>query len=121
MNAMSTDETLTWIIEDMDTGAKNHDIDWSFTQGDLVKVRVSNDRNSAHPMQHPLHFHGQRFIVLATDGTPNDNYQWKDTALIPQGKIVDILVDMSNPGTWMAHCHIAEHLHSGMMFNFTVK
>jgi FtsP/CotA-like multicopper oxidase with cupredoxin domain len=21
---------------------------------------------------------------------------------------------------WMAHCHIAEHLQSGMMFSFTV-
>jgi copper chaperone CopZ len=22
--------------------------------------------------------------------------------------------------TWMAHCHIAEHMHSGMMFSFSV-
>jgi suppressor of ftsI len=29
-------------------------------------------------------------------------------------------VDVTNPGTWMAHCHIAEHLHSGMMLSFTV-
>jgi FtsP/CotA-like multicopper oxidase with cupredoxin domain len=28
---------------------------------------------------------------------------------------------MSNPGTWMAHCHIAEHLNTGMMFNFVVE
>jgi len=34
---------------------------------------------------------------------------------------MDILVEMSNPGTWMAHCHIAEHLHSGMMFHFVVE
>jgi FtsP/CotA-like multicopper oxidase with cupredoxin domain len=27
---------------------------------------------------------------------------------------------MSNPGEWMVHCHIAEHLHAGMMFSFTV-
>jgi FtsP/CotA-like multicopper oxidase with cupredoxin domain len=28
---------------------------------------------------------------------------------------------MSNPGIWMIHCHIAEHLEGGMMFSFEVK
>jgi FtsP/CotA-like multicopper oxidase with cupredoxin domain len=27
---------------------------------------------------------------------------------------------MSNPGDWMMHCHIAEHLHAGMMLKFNV-
>ncbi len=71
-------------------------------------------------MQHPIHFHGQRFVVLSRDGVVNDNLQWKDTVLIPSGQTFDILVEMSNPGEWMAHCHIAEHLESGMMFDFTV-
>ena len=34
------------------------------------------------------------------------------------GEIVDILLDVTNPGRWMAHCHIAEHHESGMMFSF---
>lgn len=121
MNNMSSDENIEWVIEDTDTGVKNDEIDWSFKTGDLVKVRVYNDEKGMHPMQHPLHFHGQRFVVLAEDGELNENMQWKDTVLIPKGQTVDILVDMSNPGNWMAHCHIAEHLHSGMMFNFEVK
>ncbi len=121
MNNMSTDENIEWVIEDTDTGAKNDGIDWSFNAGDLVKVRVYNDEKGMHPMQHPLHFHGQRFVVLATDGELNENMQWKDTVLIPKGQTVDLLVDMSNAGKWMAHCHIAEHLHSGMMFQFEVK
>jgi FtsP/CotA-like multicopper oxidase with cupredoxin domain len=28
---------------------------------------------------------------------------------------------MSNPGIWMSHCHIAEHLEGGMMFSFDVE
>jgi FtsP/CotA-like multicopper oxidase with cupredoxin domain len=32
----------------------------------------------------------------------------------------DILLDVTNPGRWMAHCHIAEHHESGMMFSFNV-
>jgi len=121
MNQMSTDKNIEWIIEDQATGKQNGDIDWSFKQDDMVKVRIYNDENGMHPMQHPIHFHGQRFVVLATDGVANDNLQWKDTVLIPKGQTVDLLVDMSNVGTWMAHCHIAEHLHSGMMFQFEVE
>lgn len=63
-----------------------------------MKIRIKNDENGMHPMQHPIHFHGQRFIILAKNGVPNDNLQWKDTALIPAGAEYDILVDMSNPG-----------------------
>jgi FtsP/CotA-like multicopper oxidase with cupredoxin domain len=118
---MSSNETVEWVIEDEDTKKKNGEIDWSFMQGDLVKVRVFNDGKGLHPMQHPLHFHGQRFVVLGRDGVANENLQWKDTVLIPMGQTVDLLIDMSNPGTWMSHCHIAEHLSSGMMFNFSVN
>lgn len=121
MNNMSNDQMMGWVIEDTDTKKHNEDIEWSFNEGDLVKVRVYNDPNGMHPMQHPLHFHGQRFVVLATNGEQNENMQWKDTVLIPKGDTVDLLVDMSNPGNWMAHCHIAEHLHSGMMFQFSVE
>jgi FtsP/CotA-like multicopper oxidase with cupredoxin domain len=58
--------------------------------------------------------------VLSRDGVPESNLVWKDTVLIRTGQTVDILVDVTNPGSWMAHCHIAEHLHSGMVFGFTV-
>ena len=45
------------------------------------------------------------------------NLAWKDTVLVRTGETVDILLDVTNPGLWMAHCHIAEHHESGMMFN----
>ena len=37
------------------------------------------------------------------------------------GQTADLLVEMSNPGIWMSHCHIAEHLEGGMMFSFDVE
>jgi FtsP/CotA-like multicopper oxidase with cupredoxin domain len=86
-----------------------------------VKIRIINDGNSAHPMQHPIHFHGQRFLVLNKNGTPETNLVWKDTVNVPAGEYADVLVDMSNPGMWMAHCHILEHIEAGMMFTFTVE
>jgi FtsP/CotA-like multicopper oxidase with cupredoxin domain len=60
-------------------------------------------------------------LILSTNGIKNDNLVWKDTTLVQKGDTVEILVDMENPGTWMAHCHIAEHLEAGMMFNFKVE
>jgi FtsP/CotA-like multicopper oxidase with cupredoxin domain len=68
-----------------------------------------------------MHLHGQRFVVLAVNGVPNENLVWKDTVLVPAGSTVDILLEASNPGSWMLHCHIAEHLSAGMMTHFTVN
>jgi FtsP/CotA-like multicopper oxidase with cupredoxin domain len=120
MNRMSTPKNMFWKLVDGETGAANHAIDWSFTVGDQVKVTIVNAADSNHPMQHPIHFHGQRFLVLSRNGVPNQNLAWKDTVLVPAGETVDILVEMSNPGAWMVHCHIAEHLESGMMFTYHV-
>lgn len=121
MNAMMTGDDVSWILRDADTGAENMDINWQFAVGDVVKVRVINLEESAHPMQHPVHFHGQRFLILDIDGKRQENFVWKDTILVPTGTTVDLLVDMSNPGEWMFHCHIAEHLTNGMMGSFTVQ
>lgn len=117
----NTTEKVTWILKDTDKQKQNMDIDdWQFKKGDLVKIKIENDPNAVHVMQHPVHFHGQRFIVLDRNGVPNTNIAWKDTTFLEPGEIINILVEMSNPGLWMAHCHIAEHLHAGMMLNFTV-
>lgn len=121
MNAMMRNDQLDWALVDEETGKKNMDIHWTFEKGDLVKVRIHNDAHSAHPMQHPIHFHGQRFLVLSMDGEKTDNLVWKDTVLIPSGSTADILIEMANPGDWMFHCHIAEHLSNGMMGMFTVE
>ena len=120
MNWLSTGEEVTWILEDVATGAQNGEIDWDFTVGDVVKIRIHNTPDSFHPMNHPIHIHGQRFLVLSMDDVENRNLVWKDTAIVPVGSTMDVLVEMSNPGEWMIHCHIAEHLHAGMMFGFTV-
>ena len=121
MNWLSTAEQVEWILRDADTGDENMEIDWQFTVGDVVKIRIFNNPETLHPMNHPIHLHGQRFLVLSIDGVPNQNLVWKDTAIVPVGSTVDILADMTNPGEWMLHCHIAEHLHAGMMTSFTVR
>jgi FtsP/CotA-like multicopper oxidase with cupredoxin domain len=121
VNRMTTPANMRWNLVDRETGAVNHAIDWHFRVGDKVKVRLVNEMDSDHPMQHPFHVHGAgRFVVLARDGAPEENLVWKDTVLVRTGEAVDILLDVTNPGRWMAHCHIAEHHESGMMFSFDV-
>jgi FtsP/CotA-like multicopper oxidase with cupredoxin domain len=120
-NRMTTPENMLWKVVDQATGNANHDIHWSFKVGDRVKIRIINEPHSDHPMQHPVHVHGQRFLILSRDGVPNANLAWKDTVLLRAGETVDVLLDVTNPGVWMVHCHIAEHLESDMMFTFHVQ
>ncbi|EKE10880.1 MAG: Multicopper oxidase family protein, partial [uncultured bacterium] len=122
MNSSSNTDTLEWQLVDEETKKTNEDIDdWNFTQGEVVKIQIANPDDTMHPMQHPIHIHGQRFLILSVDGVASDNLAWKDTVLIPSGSTVELLVEMSNPGDWMIHCHIPEHLESGMMMPFNVS
>jgi FtsP/CotA-like multicopper oxidase with cupredoxin domain len=120
MDWLSSGRDVTWVLREPSTAKENMQIGWTFTQGDVVRLRVGNDRHTLHPMSHPIHIHGQRFLVLAQNGVPSQNLVWKDTFLVPVGGTADLLVEMSNPGRWMLHCHIAEHLETGMHTVFTV-
>lgn len=119
-NAQSTPADVRWILRDNATGAENAALNHTFALGSLVNIRIRNLADSEHPMQHPIHLHGQRFVVASRDGIPNPDRAWKDTVLVPGGKEVMLTVEMANPGTWMVHCHISEHLEAGMAGSFTV-
>jgi FtsP/CotA-like multicopper oxidase with cupredoxin domain len=71
-------------------------------------------------MHHPSHLRRRPLPGASHDGMPEPDLVWKDTVLVRTGQTVDILFDVSNPGLWMAHCHSAEHMESGMMFSFNV-
>ena len=122
VNRLTTPRNMRWKLVDRSKGAANAQIDWRFRVGDQVKLRLVNELDSDHPMPHPFHLHGAgRFLVLARGGVPEPNLVWKDTVLVRTGETVDILLDVTNPGRWMAHCHIAEHHEGGMMFAFDVE
>ena len=121
VNRTTTPANTRWKLIDRASGREGSAIDWRFKVGDQVKIRLVNEMESDHPMHHPFHVHGAgRFLVLARDGSVEPNLVWKDTVLVPTGQTVDILLDVTNPGRWMAHCHIAEHHESGMMLSFDV-
>jgi FtsP/CotA-like multicopper oxidase with cupredoxin domain len=121
INRQTDTTNMVWQLVDEESGGRNHEISWALKVGDQVKIRLANGMDQEHPMHHPFHIHGAgRFLVLSRDGEPEQNLVWKDTVLVRAGETVDILLDVTNPGRWMAHCHIAEHIETGMMFSFDV-
>ena len=84
--------------------------------GDVVRIRVFNDPESFHPIHHPIPVLGRPFLMIERDGIQATNRVWKDTDILPVGSTMDLLVEMSHPGPWMLHCHIAEHLHAQARF-----
>jgi FtsP/CotA-like multicopper oxidase with cupredoxin domain len=122
INRKTDDANMVWQLVDEEGGGRNDEISWALKVGDQVKIRLVNGMEQEHPMHHPFHIHGAgRFLVLARDGEPEQNLVWKDTVLIRANETVDILLAVTNPGRWMAHCHIAEHTEMGMMFTFDVS
>ena len=121
VNKLTTPANMRWILVDRSTGAENAAIEWQFKVGIESRSGWSTRSNSDHPMHHPFHIHGAgRFLILARDAVVEPNLVWSDPVLVRTGETVDILLDITNPGLWMAHCHIAEHHESGMMFSFNV-
>jgi plastocyanin len=60
---------------------------------------------------HTPHWHGK----TVTDGRRNIDV----VELLPASTIaVDMLAD--NPGTWLFHCQVADHMEAGMMAEFTI-
>jgi FtsP/CotA-like multicopper oxidase with cupredoxin domain len=119
-NSRSTNQTIRWIIEDKKTGRSNMDAILQIPKNRVVKISIENNLHMMHPMQHSIHFHGVRFLVVKENGKLNENMAWKDTVNIAAGERVELLMKFEREGEWMVHCHIAEHLSSDMMTSINV-
>ncbi len=83
----------------------------------------SNPVSGMMSMPHPMHIHGVRFRVLERRGgdqslTPGlVDSGFKDTVLVLSGQQVKVLLQPTEPGMFMYHCHNLEHEDAGMMRN----
>ena len=66
------------------------------------------------PHQHPIHMHGEIFTVLDSDKKALRVHQ-ADTVLLDKYETVHIALVADNPGRWMFHCHVVEHMKTGLM------
>ena len=83
-------------------------------EGDRVRVRIVN----RSVMDHPMHLHGHRILVLSRNGTPSTGGPWwTDTLNVGPGQVFEVAFTADNPGIWMDHCHNLEHAAAGMVMH----
>jgi len=75
--------------------------------GDRVRIRLGNLSMD----EHPIHIHGHRFWIAATDGgrIPQSARWPETTVLVPVGATRDVEFVADNPGDWAFHCHKSHH------------
>ena len=97
----------------------------AFDFGPSVKVIRIAMNAVGFPAAHPMHLHGHNFQVLANGiGTwdnssivrPN-NPQRRDTHIMGPLGFAVFQWELTNPGVWPFHCHIAWHTSQGMVLN----
>ena len=81
--------------------------------GERVRVREIDISGTEF---HTMHLHGHHFQVVAVDGQPVPlaARQEMSTVTLGPGEMRDIeFVADAQPGTWMFHCHVADHMLNG--------
>lgn len=81
--------------------------------GERVRIRFGNLSAMSH---HPIHVHGLRWRVVATDGGDIAVAgQWPETTvLVPVGTTRTVEFVADNPGDWAMHCHMTHHIMNQM-------
>jgi FtsP/CotA-like multicopper oxidase with cupredoxin domain len=62
---------------------------------------------------HTAHWHGE--TVVAESGRRTDVIEVLPASM----RVADMLAD--NPGTWLFHCHVADHMMAGMYTTYTIR
>ncbi|WP_022940524.1 multicopper oxidase family protein [Psychromonas hadalis] len=82
---------------------------------ELGKSYIFNLRNVTQ-YHHPIHLHGHTWTVLKSnkrDIHPQGYHT--DTVLLGKNETVQVAFVADNPGRWMYHCHVIEHMNTGLM------
>lgn len=87
-----------------------------FQRGRTQIITMRND--TAFP--HPMHLHGHSYRLLSRNGRPVPHTPWLDTVLVLPDETVDVAFVADNPGDWIFHCHVLEHMEAGMAAVFRV-
>jgi FtsP/CotA-like multicopper oxidase with cupredoxin domain len=83
---------------------------FTFQLGRTQVLKIRND--TAFP--HPMHLHGHSFRWLSRNGRPVAGAPWLDTVLLLAEEEVEVAFVADNPGDWLFHCHVLEHMQAGM-------
>ncbi|KAM4546532.1 ferroxidase HEPHL1 [Fundulus diaphanus] len=64
---------------------------------------------------HTVHFHAETFIYRT------DHVHRADVFDLFPGTFQTVEMVAANPGTWLLHCHVSDHIHAGMETTYTIK
>jgi FtsP/CotA-like multicopper oxidase with cupredoxin domain len=80
--------------------------------GSRVRIRIVNLGMDHHPM----HLHGNQFVVTGTEAgrSPESTWRRENTALVGVAQARDLEFDAKYPGDWMLHCHLPHHMMNSM-------
>jgi FtsP/CotA-like multicopper oxidase with cupredoxin domain len=84
-------------------------------RGRTVVLNFAN--RAAFP--HAMHVHGHHFRQVDQSGEGWRPY-WLDTVIVDVDRAEQIAFVANNPGKWMMHCHMIEHMAAGMAAWFQV-
>ena len=98
-----------WFLNELPDKGRDGPL-FTVERGRTVVVALVNDTG----WEHPMHLHGFAFRVIARNGKPNMRGEWLDTVLVRPREWVEIAFVADNPGDWLFHCHILEHMAAGM-------
>ncbi|KOO13974.1 copper oxidase [Vibrio xuii] len=87
---------------------------------DIGKTYIFNLKNVTQ-YHHPIHIHGHTFTVLELDGRKVAEPFHTDTVLLGKNGSAKAAFVADNPGRWMYHCHVIEHMKTGLMGYIEVK
>jgi FtsP/CotA-like multicopper oxidase with cupredoxin domain len=80
--------------------------------GSRVRIRFVN-LGMDH---HPIHLHGNQFVITGSEGgrAPDSTWYSTNTVLVgvAQAKVVEF--EAKYPGAWMIHCHLPHHMMNSM-------
>ncbi|KAB2847522.1 MAG: multicopper oxidase family protein [Hyphomicrobiaceae bacterium] len=114
MRELITQHGLVWAFNGVADMAHGEPL-FRVARGRTVVINIDNDTRWPHAM----HTHGHHVRVLKRSGREIDPYLW-DTILMDPGEKADVAFVADNPGKWVIHCHMIEHMLSGMMAWFEV-
>ncbi len=105
------DREYIMVVNDTSLGFTINGKGWPATEmltaklGEKILIRFMN----AGFMNHPLHLHGMPMRIIAKDGWPLPQPYMCDTIDVAPGNRYDAIVDCTEEGVWVFHCHVLTH------------
>jgi len=103
---------------------------WSINQQSLTEMMMGNlgeplvrlslgksyifSLKNTSQYHHPIHLHGFSFTVLESDKRTIIPYI-ADTVMLGKNEKIKVAFVADNPGKWMFHCHVIDHMETGLM------